>query len=364
MWWSRIKFQDGTTYKYNSSNYAAIQQGQLLFIDLGNLVANEADTITYILHTQNDIWSERLFLDDVPDTNNLHWTPATLGATAVNTWGITDTLSANTGNYTWAIKEITDKSQQALIMDPNAYSFHVTGQKPALRFYHRYDTQAGLNGGMVEVRVVGETNWEAVGDEMIRNGYKRQVDYRTFLTTGLNAFSGNSGDVFQATYVDLSKWADQDIQVRFRFGTFTNTHTGTGWCIDDIEFMNLRNYNEYVCVNSDQGDFECAIAPEMGTIIDSRWDPVSGTETPEQLAAFMYPNPASDVFTIAFSLDKPQAVNVSVFTLDGLLVASKPFDCAGQSLLNINTMNLPSGIYMIKLSSGEGQYVQKLVIQH
>ena len=354
---------DGTSFIANSSNYTALQQGQTLQFDLGNLNPGEVDTITYTLHTPTSAWSKRLFLDDIPEVQDSIWTAYTIGGAAANIWSVTDSISAHSGNYSWTTHEVADKSQQALILNPDVFTFHVDAQRPVLRFYHRYQTLAGINGGVVEVKELGETNWHQIGEDMLRFGYKRCVDYRTFFSPDVKAFSGNSGNDFKATYVDLSPWSGQDIQVRFRFGTFTNSNSGMGWCIDDIEFMDLLAYNEEVCVSTDQGDFACAIAPEGGTIVESREDPISGTQPIPNLSSCLYPNPASDMITLMVSSELQQQVTVSLVTLDGRTLMIKSLDVMDHNFLNINVADIPTGLYLVKMNSSEGQYVNKLIIQ-
>ncbi len=198
---------------------------------------------------------------------------------------------------------------------------------------------------------------------MIRNGYTGIIDYRTFLTTDVGAFSGNSGDDFEATYVDLAPWAGKDIQVRFRFGTYTNVHGGAGWQIDDIEFMDLLSYNGEVCVTTDQGDYECTMAPAKGTIVDSREEPLSGTETLRGFTSRIYPNPATDKITLALSAEHPEEINISLLTLDGRQLFDKSIHISGNDYVNINTSNVPAGFYLVKVSTAQGQYVDKVVIQ-
>jgi len=355
---------DGTTFMANSANYTAIQQGQDLLFELGNLNPGEIDTIIYKLHTSSESWSKRIFLDNVANVNDTTWTAYTIGSAAANNWTINDSVPAHSGSFSWTTKEIPDKSQQALMLNPDVYAFHVDGEHPVLRFYHRYQTQAGMNGGLVEVRELGETDWHQLGEDMIRNGYKRSLDYRTFISTGLKAFSGDGGDDFHATYVDLSSWLGKDIQVRFRFGTIANTHNGMGWSIDDIEFMDMLSYNEETCVTSDQGDDECTTAPEGGTIVESREDPVSATnEVLHEINFKIYPNPASDLITIAMSSEQQEDATVTLLTLDGVQLFAKTISINGSDFISLNIGDVPSGIYLVKVCNKEGQRVQKLIIQ-
>ena len=155
----------------------------------------------------------------------------------------------------------------------------------------------------------------------------------------------------------------KDVQIRFRFGTIPNTHAGAGWMIDDIEYMELLAYNEEVCVATDQGDFECTIAPEHGTIVDSRENPVSTDKIVTKLSSIIYPNPATDLVTIAMTTDHIQEVEISLQTLDGKQLFAQSLTMSGNDLVNIQTQSLPAGMYLIRVSSGTEMHIEKLVIQ-
>lgn len=355
---------EGTSFKPNSSNHTAIQQGNALFFELGTMPFLDEEVITYTLQTSTSNWSQRLFLDDVPDENNVYWISNTIGTAASNNWIITDSLTAHTGQFSWSSKEIPERSQQALILNPDTYAFHVDGEHPALRFYHRFNTQAGMNGGMVEVRETGTSTWQSVSQYMVRNGYKRSIDYRTFLMPRAKAFSGIDQDTFEATYVDLLPWIGKDIQVRFRFGTFLNTHNGDGWTIDDIEFMDLLAYNEAVCVTTAAGDYECTVAKEHGTIVDSRETPVSTEEPSGDFSFRIYPNPANDVVTVSLSSDNAQEVNVGFWTMEGKQLYQKSLTIQGNDFLNIHTSSFIPGLYFLKINSGARQQTEKVIIHH
>jgi uncharacterized repeat protein (TIGR01451 family) len=354
---------EGTSFKVNSSNIPASVQGHTLFFQIGDMNFQDEIVITYALETPADASSKRKFLDEVNGESASHWLTYTIGNEAANDWVISDFYPGHTGIYAWLSEEAPEKTRQALELNPDEFVFHVDGDHPALRFYHRYQTQAGTNAGVVDVKEVSAVNLEKVDNAMIRNGYDGEVNYRTFLSTQVKAFSGNSGDDFEATYVDLSPWKGKDIQVRFRFGTDVNTHGGMGWLIDDIEFMDLLSYNGEACVTTGQGVAECTSAPEGGTIVESKEGVVSTTDPLQQMSAKIFPNPATDMMTIALSGDLHQTVDLSFSTLDGKVLLTKSFDIDGNNQIHINTSHVPAGLYIVKLRTKEEQYVAKVVVE-
>jgi uncharacterized repeat protein (TIGR01451 family) len=353
----------GTTFKAGSSNVPASVQGNIVSFNLGDLGFTEVQTITYTLESSPNLWSQQIFLDDVPE-DDIFWLAYPIGdSPSSNIWTVTDAYPANSGDFLWICQEGANPSRQALELDVDEYTFQVSGNRPALRFYHRYQTQAGLNGGVVDIREVGTTTWKQLNNNMLRNGYPGFLAYGTFVVPNLQAFSGNSGGEFEATYIDLSDWVGKDIQIRFRFGTDANTNGGIGWLVDDIEFMDLLSYNSEACVTNDQGDTECAIAPEDGTIVDSKEGPLDATEQIKDLSAAIYPNPASDMITVELNSDLQQEVNISFLSVDGRQIFSNQYDIFGKNYVNLNTSGVPAGFYFVKINTAEGQFVEKVIIE-
>lgn len=349
----------GTTFKVNSSNLPALVEGNTVIFQLGKMEFGEEDTITYTLQSDPDNWSQRNFLDEVAEHDSSNWLTYFIDFGGDNEWTITDSLGAHSGQYCWHSKEVTERSRQALELNPDVYTFHVDGQYPVLRFYHRYNTLSAYNGGIVDIKEAGSPSWSQVGDDMIRNGYPDRLVYLTFAATNLKAFSGYSGEEFKATYVDLGRWKGKDIQIRFRFGVWPSNHNSDGWLIDDIEFMDMRSYNGEACVTSDQGDYECTILPEAGTIVDSK-DIVSSTPSHQTADVQIFPNPARDLFTIILPNLDEQNIRIRLLTMDGLTVLTKTFQSNDQ--MNFDTANIPSGMYLVEVTTPQGKFVHKVIL--
>lgn len=77
-----------------------------------------------------------------------------------------------------------------------------------------------------------------------------------------------------------------------------------------------------------------------------------------------FPNPASTNFTIEYSLLKPQNVNIRILNLLGseVLTSFQGIQNRGNYSLNLETTNLPSGIYIVKLETGSTYKIKKLII--
>ena len=354
---------DGTTYRMNASPYEAHLENDQVLFDVGDMNAGEEIIIRYFMSSSSSQASQRVFIDSLSEAQNNNWIVSSIGSVTSNAWVLDTTYPAHSGNYCWFADEINERGRQALELNPAVYTHHVNGVRPALRFYHRYHTRSARNGGIIEVKDLNGSGWETVNNDMIRNGYSGVIDYRTFTEPNLKAFSGKSSDTLEATYVDLSKWTGQDIQIRFLFGTVEDASAGFGWLIDDIEFMDLLNYNSEACIMSDQGDFECAFAPEGGTIVDSRQNPVSGMETLDDMVASIYPNPASDELTLLFAEPLNGNIDIRLVSADGKAWQSNSFDAYDKTALHFDINHVPTGIYYVEIFTASGTTAKKVIIQ-
>ncbi len=100
-----------------------------------------------------------------------------------------------------------------------------------LSFWHYFDTEAGWDGGVVEIFADGV--WSDLGKYMVSNGYNGRLSSTSVPLQGRRAFTGTSNGTFIKTIVDLSAFGGKTIQLRFRFVSDAII-AGDGWYIDDI----------------------------------------------------------------------------------------------------------------------------------
>ena len=347
----------GTVFKQGSSNVPATVDGNTVIFDLGTMNYQDEVTITYQLMSDAGNYSITWFLDDVPTEDaEDNWDFYYIGNPAPNIWQITDALS-HSPDYSWSVEDIEGESRQVLEL---LVPWTVEGNQPALRFYHYYETEAGFDGGVVDISTDGGSTWQQVGDKMFKNGYPGFIAYGTFVVPNLQAFSGNSGG-FIPTYVDLSEYAGQTIRLRFRFGTDEQV-AGLGWFVDDVEFMDLVSYNGTACVTSDQGDQACAAADGKGTLVESAF-PTSTEEVAPDFRLGVWPNPTDGSLTLGIRSDEVLSLTATVTTADGREVMSRHFLSSGNETHTLDLSDLPSGIYFLKLQSDRAAIVRKLIVE-
>ena len=159
----------------------------------------------------------------------------TINPTTGNAWTISNTQSSSTPNAYFMANPVTTSDARLELTTPIPLNPNTVSNYTTLSFKHRFNTEDGWDGGVVEVSNNGGTSWIDLGSRMIQGGYNSSMG------TGSNnpiggraAFSGNNNG-FQQTIVNLSDYAGQNIKIRFRFGSDDNTApTGGGWWVDDI----------------------------------------------------------------------------------------------------------------------------------
>jgi len=161
-----------------------------------------------------------------------------------NKWKVTGT---KTHSSPYAMF-IADADSVVLARFTTTTSFTLTNNA-VLSFWHNYNTEAGWDGGWVEISTNNVT-YTDLRNYIIQNGYQNSIYIET--TNNLNdsfriGFSGNSGG-FIKTIIDLSSFAGKS--VRFRFVSSSDPSVGgEGWYIDDIylasESAGIKNIGQF-----------------------------------------------------------------------------------------------------------------------
>lgn len=356
----------GTSYISGSTTGAAAPEvsGNELFFELGTLPRGASVTFSYRAASAPDQGSVRLFIDSI-ENDDAQWIFDALAGFDI--WEITDEESFS-GTYSWFVPNTIEENDQLLqLLNP----VPVTGNQPVLRFYHRYDTEPGLDAGIIEISTDGGASWEVVPREKIfKNPYRGKLAYETFSIPSLEGYWGSIKQ-FLPSYVDLSDYRRSEINVRFRFGSVSNSpfdnedRTGKGWFVDDVEIMDMINYNSEACVSSAEGDLACAEVPERGTIVQSSELTTSLDDPVDQkLGVRIYPNPARDWINIAVHADQFSDASIELMSLDGRVIQQlRTSLTAGEQIIPLRTGDLAPGLYLVRMQSSEGIVVRKVVVE-
>jgi hypothetical protein len=169
------------------------------------------------------------------------WSSLIYGAGAA--WATSTAQSDTAPNAVFAADSAAVTDNQ-LVTPPIA----ITSPKAQLVFRHSYDTEAGYDGGVLEISINGGgfTDVLSTGAAFITNGYNATISpYYQNPLAGRAAWSGNSGG-FVTTIVSLpAGLAGQSIQLRWRFGS-DNSTGATGWYVNTISLTQVG----YSCCTS------------------------------------------------------------------------------------------------------------------
>ncbi|MEM9290370.1 MAG: trypsin-like peptidase domain-containing protein [Acidobacteriota bacterium] len=172
-----------------------------------------------------------LFNDDV---EGAIWTTGAGGDdTGTNAWEIV-TDQSNSPTHSWFVSdEPVVKDQWLELSDPIVLP---PGVPAVLEFHHFYNIEPNWDGGVLEVSTDGGTTWVDIldgnPDRFLEGGYTGPLNASSNPLGGRAAWHGNNQS-FGRVQVDLTDFAGQSIQLRFRMGCDTSV-AATGWWVDDV----------------------------------------------------------------------------------------------------------------------------------
>lgn len=350
---------DGTDYISGSNSGNVVEggvSGGFVSFELGTMEYLDEIIFTYKLSTDESNFSIRHFYDDMEDLEQTFWFPTPI--TGNNFWTQT-TADSYSGSISWFVEDPIVETQQQL---QGGTPILVEGDLPVLRFYHNLNTEAGADGGVVQLSTDGGTTWKELTDDLFRNPYD-PIQYGTFVIPNYHAFSGNS-EGWIGSYADLSAYAGQQVHLRFHFRTDDNTAPAApaGWWVDDVEIMDMINYTGEACVTSDQGDEACVSPDSRGTIIESQVT-TSIKDPVKTVFLNVFPNPTEDVINFSISSLGNEEVTISILTLDGRVVGGKAVSTSTSTqTFSMDVSHLPAGFYFVKASTNHDVTIEKIVI--
>ncbi len=350
----------GMQFVVGSSNIPATTAAGLVSFDLGDMEYDTTVEITFKMVTDNEP-SKTILLKDMEAGDDGYFVRESLDQ-SINFWNVV-TSPTNSGNRAWFIAGEATGSDQTL----RSQAFTVSGTRPTLRFYHRWNTQEAVDGGFIEISADGG-DFTILRDEFIRNEYNTPIGYGTLAIPFLDGFTGLQ-DEYIASYLDLSSYAGQSVVVRFRYAADDETVAGgefAGWAMDDFELMDLLSYSSKACVtatNVPDESSDCTEALEVYIESDGISSGVVGVEN-DYFNLEIFPNPANDVVNINISSKNTEAASAGLFTLDGKLILTESVTLSNNNqAIQFNTESLTSGIYLVKIETASGAITEKVIIQ-
>ncbi|GAB3532292.1 hypothetical protein GCM10027443_15860 [Pontibacter brevis] len=256
-------------------------------------------------------------------------------------------------------------------VDPNTFSdqYLITaspitvGENALLRFWHSYATEAGFDGGVVEISTNSGLTWANLGDKMIQNGYNSTIPLENASTISGPAFTGGSNGYIQ-TIVDLSSFAGQKVLIRFRMGSDVLTGA-TGWYVDNVDVVsNPTTIVNTASVTTKWGGDATA---ETETLV-LKSDALTATQVSNAVVpargTILYPNPAQQSVNLQLAHGTTGLVEVTAVNNLGQQVLQKQLQAAPSAGgIVIPLSQLPDGLYYFTISAGGKTETHKLIIR-
>jgi len=232
---------------YVSATCGGSESAGIVTFPLGDMNSGDTASCTFQVQVSGNLEHTVLFVDDM-ESGEGNWTVS--HGEGENNWTLKNS-NPHSESYAWFAQETTVVTDQYLIM---SNQLPLSG-RPILHFWHHYNTEAGFDGGVVEISTDGGTTWTDAS--MTQNGYNGSISSNWGSPIGgRQAFTGNSGGYIE-TLVDLSRYNGQNVQIRFRFATDTS-RGGNGWYVDDVQIVDeVAIFNE-ACVEASSGEVDCA----------------------------------------------------------------------------------------------------------
>jgi len=348
----------GATYVSGSASRNVIVSGSSLQWQIGTMQNLDSLTLTYQVKTDPTKKSTSYFFDDF-EKGDKNWDYEVLSGAGL--WEVLD-LYSYSGKYAMSGTYPTVGASDFATKTLN--SIHVTGTKPILRFYSRYQTEPAADGGVVQISANNGSTWDNVDSKFFKNGYRGVIHYGTLTSPSANqqAFWGDN-KTFQASCVDLSSYAGKDIKLRFRFAC-DSLIGGLGWFVDDVTVMDMFNYNPKSSLTTAQGDTATAYVAQGGTIVNPTvFLPTSAALDDVKLN--VYPNPTNNWINLNIIGGAANSLNASIISIDGRTVWQKVSKMAAQTetLIPVDMSAFSNGVYFVRIETDTKTIVEKIVKQ-
>lgn len=316
----------------------------IITLGIDSLQSNDSLICTYRVVPNFKQWTTVIFEDDIENGSN-NWT--TNAAAGANGFNITSTRR-NSGASSWYAVNEESESDYTL-----SRSFNLTDlSSPVLSFSHWYITEKTWDGAVVEIGVDGI--WTDAGPFFIENGYNDEIQINpASAISGRNAFSGNS-DSFLTSTIDLSSFAGESIDIRFRLASDGGAGA-EGWYIDDIELFDAVILTNFVSATY---DIDRSQRSGARSFIYGKEDDKTSVTRVVQANWEIYPNPATDAVHI--TANSNAAYSYELKTVSGKVVSKSKV----QGDVRIDTKALSAGVYLLQVAQFDGTLVNyKIVIE-
>lgn len=206
------------------------------------------------------------------------------------------------------------------------------GLQPTLTFYHWYTTEATYDGGNVKISTDNGTTWQLITpaggyDGILSTEYQNPIG-------GEEAFYGSNGFWQQETF-DLSAYENENVMIKFDFGSDDSVVDGDGWYIDD---------------------FHLAFSP---TAIDDEAISPNAFSLSQN-----YPNPFNARTTIEYNLPEDSYVTLDIYDILGRKIETLVSEdqSSGHHTTVWDADRVATGLYFYRIQAGELSEIKHMTL--
>ena len=350
------KLQEGLSYIDGSAPFPATVNGSIVTFDIGMLEYNQPIEFSYKVAASVDVRSVSFNLEDLEDGGaNFEFFDLDNGFNFF--------FETEGRNGTRALGGAAPDTEVDFGIITPAYDIPTDIEVPALRFWHKYDLEASSDAVFLSISTDGGDTWEYVTD-FLKNGYNDDIQYGTFAIPALRAFSGSTNGEFIDSYVDLSAYKGESIKIRFRLGTDDNTTVDAdfpGWIIDDIELMDLTQYEVETCIGT-LADPEIECNDSTTIIVDTNLATSTKDAESDIYDMTLYPNPAKTKIYLDVSSPISEIVQIKLTSIEGRVIRTSAARLNNTvQTIGFNLVDLDRGMYLMQVQSENGLSTRKFV---
>jgi extracellular elastinolytic metalloproteinase len=324
--------------------------GNTISITLDSIRRGDSAIVRYTLSTSPTKISTNIWAD------GFETSPANFATSGTNTTKLWRSTNTDTLKYAGnaAMVVVGDVAMEQVLTQTN--NITVSGRQPILRFFHRYVTEGGQDAGVVEISEGTSLVWTPLHTQMFRQPARgltfgtyplRPVEYR--------AFYGNSRG-YTSSYVDLKDYVGKSVRIRFRFRS--NLGVTSYWAVDNVQYMDMENYESQATVTTAQRDSATSVIEGRGSIVEPSFR--IATKELGDLKVEIAPNPTSNLLTVNVNT-QAEAATLVLTTIEGKELMRQKV--AGQSTTPLSMMDFAAGLYFLTVESDGRRLVQKVVKQ-
>ncbi len=181
--------------------------------------------------------------EPVPATMPATFTPTTTVPAGGNLWTVSTLQTNSAPNAFFVVNEVISTDKRLELTNGLALPNNISSY-PKLSFAHRFNTEEGWDGGVVEISTNDGATWVDLGDKMIVNPYNGTVGAGVGNNLANRAAFNGLVSTFINTTAQLKSFTGQTAKIRFRFGSDDNTAgigSPTGWFVDDVKITDTAS---------------------------------------------------------------------------------------------------------------------------